>query len=146
MQTLRLPATAESRAAFRRFVVAKAVAAGVTPAILSKVELVLEELLVNHTNHAYRQGPGDSVVTCLVPSPEIFSLKLVDRGRPFDPLAQPGPELSNDLDERAIGGLGLHLVRRLASRVAYERTGHENIVTVEFPIQPAAAVAGGPGT
>lgn len=138
METLRLPATAESRAAFRRFVVAQATAAGLAPPVIAKVELVLEELLVNLATHAYRQGPGFAEVTCRHLSPAVFCLKVVDRGPPFDPLAQPEPALSEDVASRPIGGLGLHLIRRLANQIHYERTEHENIVTVGFSISPAA--------
>jgi len=136
MDTLRLPATADSLEAFRAFVDGRAAAAGVPDELVPKVELVLEEVLTNHARHAYHQGQGVSEVTCVQPEPGVFCMQFVDRGSPFDPLELPLPELSGDLARQPVGGMGLALVRRFATRVEYLRTTDLNILTVWFETAP----------
>ena len=56
-------------------------------------------------------------------------LQIADDGRDFNPLAAPPLDLDQPLEERTIGGLGVHLVRSLAERVKYQRAGGRNILT-----------------
>ena len=86
MERLRLPAELRSLARFREFVDRCAVAAGAGPELLPSIEIVLEELLVNHVRHAYRSGEGDSEVACFCREPGFFCLEVVDEAPPFDPL------------------------------------------------------------
>ena len=55
---------------------------------------------------------------------------MSDNGAAFDPLSVPAPDLTTSLDERAVGGLGLHLVRNLMDRVSYSRAGERNQLTL----------------
>jgi anti-sigma regulatory factor (Ser/Thr protein kinase) len=54
----------------------------------------------------------------------------VDDGQPFDPLLAPTPDTSAPLESRAIGGLGIHLVRKLTTSQRYARTGALNRLLV----------------
>ena len=55
---------------------------------------------------------------------------LSDEGKPFDPTAAPEADISMDVDERPIGGLGIFLVRQIMDSVSYEyRDGH-NVLTM----------------
>ena len=114
MERLRLPAKLASLASFREFVDRAAVAAGAGPELLLRMELVLEELLVNHTLHAYGSAEGDSEVACFCRAPGYFCLEVADEAAPFDPLGLASPDLSLAPRDRPIGGLGIHLVRSLA--------------------------------
>jgi len=136
METLQLPAASESLEAFRAFVGRQAAQAGVPASLMPKVDLVLEEILTNHAHYAYRERPGESELTCYVPVVGLFCVQFVDRGPPFDPLQQPSPDLLGDVSSRPIGGLGLHLVRRMAKRIKYQRQDGQNILTVCFATVP----------
>ena len=57
-----------------------------------------------------------------------LEVEIVDSGPPFDPLSGGDPDVSGALDERPIGGLGLHLVRKLADESTYERKEGLNVV------------------
>ncbi len=63
-------------------------------------------------------------------------MQFVDRGAPFDPLEQPPPQISSDVARQPIGGMGLCLVRRFATRVEYLRTTDLNVLTVWFQTGP----------
>jgi len=57
--------------------------------------------------------------------------ELTDDAAPFDPLTARVPDLTSPVDERRIGGLGIHLVRTLMDRVAYERVWNDNRLILE---------------
>ena len=136
MERLRLPAKLPSLARFREFVNRSAVAAGVGPQLLLKIEIVLEELLVNHALHAYGSGEGDSEVACFRREPACFCLEVVDEACPFDPLGSATPDLTLAAADRPVGGLGIHLVRSLADEVGYRREAGRNMFTACFAIRP----------
>ena len=137
MERLRLPAKLPSLASFREFVDRSAVAAGVGPELLLRIELVLEELLVNHVQHAYGPGGGDSEVVCFRRAPDCFCLEVVDEAAPFDPLAHASPDLTLGPGDRPIGGLGIHMVRSLADQLSYRREAGKNVLTVCFALTSA---------
>jgi len=91
------------------------------------VALVLEELLTNVATHG--GAPAAAVSVSLAVSPARVSGEVVDGGRMFDPSRERDADLSADVSKRAIGGLGLVLVRRLTESLAYERVGDRNRTT-----------------
>jgi len=138
VERLRLPAQLPSLARFREFVDRAAEAAGVGPEVLLRIELVLEELLVNHVLHAYRSSEGESEVACFTQEPGRFCLEVVDEAAPFDPLSHASPDLTLAPGDRPIGGLGINMVRSLADEVGYRREGGKNVLTACFALAPAA--------
>jgi len=62
---------------------------------------------------------------------EWVILTITDDGMAFNPLAVEPPDVSLPLDERAIGGLGIHLVRSLFDEVSYRRAVGRNVLTVK---------------
>ena len=56
---------------------------------------------------------------------------LEDDARPFDPLTASPPDLCSEVGQRPIGGLGIHIVRTIMDRVAYERVGDRNRLILE---------------
>ena len=59
---------------------------------------------------------------------------FTDAGKPFNPLDAPEPDVSAPAEKRAIGGLGIFLVKKMSERVAYRRTGDRNVLTVVLPL------------
>jgi len=138
VERLRLPAKLSSLDSFREFVDRAAVAAGAGSELLLKIELVLEELLVNHVLHAYGSDEGDSEVACFRRAPARFCLEVVDEAAPFNPLGHASPDLTLAPEDRPIGGLGIHVVRSLADEISYRREAGKNVLTVCFALAPAA--------
>lgn len=134
MDTLKLPAKMESLESFRSFVLSKAEEQGVPRAIIGKIELALEEILTNIVSYAYTQADEDGSIEldcCPGPGGE-FRLCIADWGAPFDPLAQKAPDLTTDLAERQLGGLGIHLVRQMADGITYNRENGRNLLQLSF--------------
>lgn len=98
--------------------------------LVMEVTLALDELVTNVITHAYKDGPGEVGVTIRL-ADGMLHAEVVDDGPSFDPLAQAAPDTSLSLDEREIGGLGLHLVRTMMDKVEYSREGERNHVRLQ---------------
>lgn len=88
------------------------------PAIFDLL-VALDEVAVNIVEHGYAGGPPGPIRVALTGGPGRVSMTIADRARPFDPAQAPPPDLTSDLDERPIGGLGWHIVRHLADELRY---------------------------
>ena len=99
-------------------------AQGVDSRAAMHVALTLDELLTNALTHGGGQGrPADIRLTALDDRVEV---EVVDGAAPFDPRSAPAPKLDTALAERAIGGLGVHLVMKLSRDLSYGWTGERN--------------------
>lgn len=87
--------------------------------------LILEELFTNVVEHGYAPGSAAGRVSIALDLRDgRLTIDFVDDGRPFDPLALASPNL--DLQDRPIGGLGVHIVRSLVDDASYRRAGRRN--------------------
>ena len=132
METLLLPATMESLETCRLFVLGKLQELDVVQELEFKVELVLEEVLTNVIHYAYPEEAGEMEVGCAIEDNQNFCFRVTDWGIPFNPLERPDPELSEDVSERQVGGLGIYLVRHLVDELFYQRQGNKNTLTFCF--------------
>ncbi len=106
---------------------------GVGPEKGSRLELAVEEWVVNLCRHAY--GPqGGTVEVVVRADPAHFQVEIADDGPEFDLTARPDPDTSAPLEERTPGGLGLLLIRRMTDEVVYRREGDRNVVTLKVAI------------
>jgi anti-sigma regulatory factor (Ser/Thr protein kinase) len=130
---LRLAARLESLEAFRHFVREGARAAALNDEKLWRLDLVLEEALVNVFRYAYpTDRPGEVRVGWRSGENGGLTVVICDSGREFDPLSKAPPDLTADLEDRPIGGLGIHLIRQIAASVQYQRIGDMNQLTFEI--------------
>lgn len=98
--------------------------------LIFQVELVLEELGLNVINHGKSEGLQQIEIR-LTSEAEALTIEIVDSGVPFDPLTDaPRPDLESGVRERAVGGLGLHLVRSMMDELDYRREGGKNHLTL----------------
>jgi len=93
-----------------------------------RLMIVLEELITNLAKYGYRDRPAGSAEVRLQLDESRLTLEVVDDGDPFDPLEAPPPDFDAPLEERAVGGLGLHIMRALADEVSYRRAGERNVL------------------
>lgn len=138
MDSLRLPAHTDHLEQFRQFVDSRAEAAGISPGMISKVELALEEALVNVMHYAYGGGEGDVEVDCAMEECQghpAFVIRILDSGPAFDPLKKEAPDLQADIDHRPIGGLGIFLVHEMTDHLAYTRKNDTNQLKLCFHVR-----------
>jgi anti-sigma regulatory factor (Ser/Thr protein kinase) len=93
---------------------------------LYSTNLALEEVLANVIRHAYDDEERHEISVCLRVAGGRVELLVVDDGREFDPLSAPEVDVRVPLEERQVGGLGLHLLRNLTSDIRYRRAAGRN--------------------
>jgi sigma-B regulation protein RsbU (phosphoserine phosphatase) len=102
--------------------------------VLFALTLGLEETLMNVMTHGYLDaGEHDIVVRLALYDGEVRA-EVEDDGFPFNPLEAPPPDLSQPLDQRPVGGLGIHLTRKMMDRVEYQRRGSKNVLIMHKQI------------
>jgi sigma-B regulation protein RsbU (phosphoserine phosphatase) len=98
------------------------------------INLALEEAVSNVMLYAYPGRNDGKVFVEFAKAKDEQGEKLIftisDSGIPFDPTAKPEADITLSAEERAIGGLGIHLVRKLMDEIRYERQDEKNILTL----------------
>ncbi|MPM75496.1 hypothetical protein SDC9_122489 [bioreactor metagenome] len=64
------------------------------------------------------------------PEPPSASIQFSDRGKPYDPFSRQDPDISLSAEDRAIGGLGVFMVKEMMDEVGYEYRNDQNILTL----------------
>ncbi len=136
MEPLRLAAEMDNLPQLREHVVACAAESDLPEEKLSKVELVMEELLVNIIEYAYPDAEGEIELHCHTDDSQTLHILIADWGEPFNPTDKEDPDLNQGLMERKIGGLGIYFAKQMADGLQYERQGDRNILTVSFVAVP----------
>ena len=96
------------------------------PDLLFRVKLVLEELGLNVVNYGGDDETPDIEIT-VTSEPDALTITISDNGLPFDPLHDaPPPDLTSPIENRPIGGLGIHLVRTMMDEMSYRRENGRN--------------------
>jgi serine/threonine-protein kinase RsbW len=111
--------------------------------VAMKVNLALDELVTNIINYGYDDGGQHIIRLSLSRDGQVLRMVLEDDGKPFNPLEAPTPDLTAPLEDRAIGGLGIHFVREIMDSVTYRRDGGRNLLTMVRKLDPAPTAAGG---
>ncbi len=103
---------------------------GIAAELIFKVTVALDEILTNVISYAYPQG-GEHVITVrlAVQAAELV-IEVEDDGRPFNPLTVAPPDLEQLPEQRPIGGLGVHLVRKMMDRLEYRREQNKNFLVM----------------
>ena len=116
----------EVNAAFARFAETHALPATVR----RSVNVALDELLANALSHGQSGRDPCSVTIEVELDQEHVTVILTDDGTPFDPFGRDAPDTGLSVEDRPIGGLGLHLVGQLMDQVSYQRRDGHNIVVL----------------
>ena len=98
------------------------------------LNLVLEELFTNTVNHGGCRGVEHAAEVALHRYPDGVELVYSDRGTPFDPTSAPAPDITAPLEDRPIGGLGVHLIRQIMRDFEYQRLNGWNRLRMFRPI------------
>jgi serine/threonine-protein kinase RsbW len=102
--------------------------------IVMTIHLVLDELVANIITHGYDDTAEHQIRVTLTLDEALLGIRVEDDGRPFDPLALPPPDLDLPLEDRPVGGLGIHIVRSVMDDVEYRREGDHNVLIMKKTI------------
>jgi serine/threonine-protein kinase RsbW len=95
-----------------------------------EIDLVLEELFTNIVAHGYPDDDEHWIEISISHKSGVLVIRIVDDGVPFNPAEFEATGLDTPLEERGVGGLGVHLARYFTEDVVYERRGNKNILTL----------------
>jgi serine/threonine-protein kinase RsbW len=138
-ESVTFPARMESLYPSLKFVLSNAERGGIDDARRGKIEIAMEEILVNIYSYAYPNQPGDVSIRCVRTEGEpgdVFSVEISDQGIPFDVLSVSPPDLSAGVEERSIGRLGVYFVKKFMDSVQYKHEEGRNILTITMNIEP----------
>ncbi|MCX6925500.1 MAG: ATP-binding protein [Verrucomicrobia bacterium] len=96
--------------------------------VLQAADLALAEHVTNVFKHAYADTALHEIHVRLSCDGRALYVEIEDDGRAFNPLQTPLVNTSIPLEERPIGGLGVHLMRRYMDTLEYRREGSRNIL------------------
>lgn len=106
------------------------------PRLVSDVQLALEEHLTNILSHGYDpNNPGPVTVRFQLEEDDL-RVEVEDQGPPFNPLEHPAVDVNRPIEERPLGGLGIHLMRQLVEELEYRREGTSNVLTLRKRMHP----------
>jgi len=114
-----------------RLVEAFGEAEGLGPEAVFSMNLALDEVITNVIRYAHDDGRQHPIVVRLALEQDVLSAQVEDDGRAFNPLEAPAPDTGASIDDRPIGGLGIHLVRSVMSSVEYRREDGRNVLTMK---------------
>lgn len=97
---------------------------------IHRVELAVEEALVNIIRYAYEGQTGDVELRGGITDDQRFVIEILDSGAPFDVCTLPKPDIHCSIRDRKIGGLGVFLIQRMVDELLYRREGDKNVLTM----------------
>lgn len=128
--SLTLIAKIESLGAFTQFARQGGLEAALPAERLNELDLLIEEILMNVFRYGYPPSePGTVTVSYRVPAPGELLLEVADQGREFNLFNKAMPDLTLDLEDRPIGGLGIFLIKQYAEPLDYRREQGWNRLT-----------------
>lgn len=141
METITLPASIDQLSAVNELL--QKSFQGRLEHMLFKTELIVEELLANICSYAYAGADGGKAYFACgevnFDGKNCIMLQITDEGEAYDPfLNSVTPDLNASVEDRPIGGLGLHLVKEIASHYAYIRIDNKNQTQIILDIDDNA--------
>jgi sigma-B regulation protein RsbU (phosphoserine phosphatase) len=113
-----------------------------SPALVLNLNLALEEWFANVLSYAFADAHEHTLHFRLWHEGKLLRIEIEDDGRPFDPTAQATPNTDGTLEQRKIGGLGIHFIRRVMASMSYRRQDGRNLLTLTVAVDvPPSSVA-----
>jgi len=103
---------------------------------MAQVALALDELVTNVITYGYGTGASGTIQLRLDVADDWLEAELIDEAPAFDPFTVPAPDVDTPLEDRQVGGLGVHFVRTFLDHVDYVRDGKRNRVTLGKRLVP----------
>jgi serine/threonine-protein kinase RsbW len=103
---------------------------GLPEAVLFDMKLALEEIITNAISHNFTNELEHRITVRIALEQHVLRAEVEDDGPAFNPLEMPAPDTTQPLEERAVGGLGIYLVRTLMDEVAYRRQNGSNVLAL----------------
>jgi anti-sigma regulatory factor (Ser/Thr protein kinase) len=110
-------------------------AIGLPEKCLFEIDLALEEIITNIISYGLLPSADQCIQVTMSHEGKKVIIQIEDCGVPFNLLKAGPPDLECSLEESKVGGLGIHLIKRMMNDVVYERCGDKNVVILKKNIK-----------
>jgi serine/threonine-protein kinase RsbW len=110
---------------------------GLETRVRRKMNLVFDELLSNIVSYAHDDNRDHTIEVKVELSADKLTVTVIDDGKPFNPFVLAAPDTGQSVEERKVGGLGVHLVRNVMDEVSYHRRTDRNVVILIKHLEPS---------
>jgi sigma-B regulation protein RsbU (phosphoserine phosphatase) len=109
--------------------------------IAMKFNVIFDEVLSNVISYAYHDDGDHDIEVRMERVGKRLIVTITDDGVPFNPLSVVTPRTDLALEDREVGGLGIHVVRNLVDDVSYQRRIDKNVLTLMSHLQQKNSAA-----
>jgi serine/threonine-protein kinase RsbW len=103
--------------------------------LVYSLNLALEEALTNINDYAYDDDNRHTIEMYFNKTGDELSISIIDDGHEFDPTLVADPDITLSAENRAIGGLGIFLIRKIMDKVEYQRKENRNYLILTKNIE-----------
>lgn len=126
------PASLDKLYDMLQFIREQAVAANFNEHIIPKIELAVEEALVNIITYGYPNRRGTIEIQITTPNLLGIKITIIDKGIPYNPLTNTKTfEQAPNFEGKTIGGYGIYFILKIMDEVDYKRENNCNILTLK---------------
>lgn len=95
-----------------------------------QINLAVEELFTNIVKYGYADDDPHIIAVTVSCKEGKITIRVEDNGIPFDPAAKQTSKVKDPVENCKIGGLGLHLVKKIMDDIMYERCDGKNVIVM----------------
>lgn len=129
---IRLPATIDNISTVMSFVDAELEKRNCPEEEKIKIDVAIDEVFANIASYAYAPAEGEATVKVeFTEEPLQVTIIFIDNGKPYNPLLKDDPDTTLSAEERAIGGLGIFIVKQSMDSVEYSYEEGCNVLKIK---------------
>ena len=98
---------------------------------LFETSLALEEAFSNILSYSFDKHTDHFIKITITSAQGVLNISVEDDGKPFNPLEAKEPNLQYDIENCALGGLGIHLIKHFMDNIRYKRYQNKNVLTMK---------------
>jgi len=110
-------------------------ALGVTDKAIFKMNLALDELFTNIISYGFQDHQEHTIKINISIEGDLLDIRIEDDGVPFNPVESKTPDFQCGVEDCKIGGLGIHLIKKLIDDIQYQRVADKNILFLRHKIR-----------
>ena len=104
---------------------------GLSKKLIFEINLALDELFTNIISYGFKDEKEHIIKVTIRPQNEKLCLCIEDDGIPFNPTEFETPDVACSVENCKIGGLGIHIMRKLMDEICYQRCDNKNVLTLK---------------
>ena len=98
---------------------------------MMQISVAVEEIYINIASYAYGENVGMAEILIDHDLAEnTVTITFMDGGIPYDPLAKEDPDITLSAEDRAIGGLGIYMVKKSMDDMKYKYEDGKNVLAI----------------